>query len=224
MGEVTDAQERVDGLIALACDFYQRGWMWGTSGNLSVKLPSMADHDCPAELFAITGSGASKGALTYEGIVVLPESGRAGLPWLRTTWASPSAETAIHQSVYAGVPSAGAVLHVHTVASTALSLQAAANVPSEVAHVDVTDLEMLKGWGIGWTKAGLRASIPVLANRESMQDLAAAFSALLTERPVVPLVLVAGHGMTVWGASLAEAKNRLEVAEFICKVLWEQRR
>ena len=222
MGEVTGAQERVDGLIALARDFYQRGWMWGTSGNLSVKLPA-ATHGGPVTPIAISGSGASKGSLAYEDIVVLPEGARTGLVWLPAARTAPSAETAIHQAIYAAVPSAGAVLHVHTVASTALSLQSAPRSSTEVAYIDVAGLEMLKGWGIGWTEASLRAFIPVLANRESMQDLAAAFSTLLAKPSAVPLVLVVGHGMTVWGATLEEAKNRLEVAEFICQVLWEQR-
>ncbi len=29
--------------------------------------------------------------------------------------------------------------------------------------------------------------------------------------------------MTVWGRTPEEARNRLEIAEFICQVLWQQR-
>ena len=30
--------QSVDALIETAAEFYRRGWMWGTSGNLSVKV------------------------------------------------------------------------------------------------------------------------------------------------------------------------------------------
>ena len=212
MGEVTPHQERIDGLIALAREFYQRGWMWGTSGNLSVKLAERP------RVIAISRSGASKGSLTYADIVVLPEGERSSMPWLLAVKSGPSAETAIHQAVYEYVPEAGAVLHVHTVASTLVSLHADARASGRVGHIEVVGLEMLKGWGIGWDNDELRASVPVLANLESMEALAAEFSSLLAEAPAVPLVLAAGHGMTVWGSDLEEAKNRLEIAEFICQV------
>ena len=221
--EMKGSMLHIDALIATAREFYQRGWMWGTSGNLSARLSTTP------EVIAITGSGASKGSLGLEDIVVLPEEHRTALGLVRAR-ALPSSETAIHQAVYRNVAGAGAVLHVHTVASTLVMAPIPAFLPgrgkkkadrerSALRYIDVFGLEMLKGWGIGWENGELRALIPVLPNQASMADLAAAFSTLLAAKPQVPVVFVEGHGMTVWGASLEEARDRLEIAEFICQVL-----
>jgi methylthioribulose-1-phosphate dehydratase len=212
-----DQETEVRRLVPLARELYERGWMWGTSGNLSVLLSRS-----PLTL-AITGSGASKGALALEDIAVQPAAARSGLSWLPPARGRPSAETAIHEAVYHAVPEARAVLHVHTVASTALSLDVLPEGDNE-ADLPVERLEMLKGWGVNWRFGRLGASIPVLANRESMEDLGAAFASRLSRSHSAPMVLVAGHGMTVWGATVEEARNRLEVAEFLCQVLWERRR
>ena len=37
-----EAMAAIDGLIAAARSFYERGWMLGTSGNLSARLDSGA--------------------------------------------------------------------------------------------------------------------------------------------------------------------------------------
>ena len=210
-------KELVQGLIDSAGLFYQRGWMWGTSGNLSVRLPGQ-----PLGA-AITASGASKGSMTLADIVVVPKERWGALPFLPEAQGKPSAETAIHLEVYRRLPEAAAVFHIHTVASSALSL-AAASAHGGVAYLDVDGLEMLKGWGLEWKDGVLRARVPVLPNREDMGQLADQFAKLLATPPAVPCILVAGHGMTVWGKDIEETRNHVEIAEFICQVLWEQRR
>lgn len=209
-------KELVQGLIESASFFYQRGWMWGTSGNLSVRLPGL-----PLSL-AITTSGASKGSLTLADIVVVPKERCGAEPFMPGARGKPSAETAIHLEVYRRVPESAAVFHVHTVASSALSI-AVAPAHGGVAYLEVGGLEMLKGWGVGWKDGTLRAQIPVLPNREDMGHLAEDFAKLLGTSPLVPCILVAGHGITVWGKDINETRNRVEIAEFICQVLWEQR-
>ena len=212
----SDPRDLVRTLIRYAADFHQRGWMWGTSGNLSAKLSAS-----PLAI-AITGSGASKGELTLTDIAIAPEEARSAVPDLPACRGQASAETAIHLAVYRSRPDAGAVFHIHTVASTALSL---AHAPGLAApgEVEVTGLEMLKGWNTPWQVGGLRALIPVLPNLESMDALAREFTRLFAQGTTVPCILVAGHGMTVWGRTPEEARNRLEIAEFICQVLWQQR-
>ena len=192
-----------------------RGWMLGTSGNLSVRLPLSE----PA--IAITGSGASKGALTYGDIVVLPAEARAGLPSLGTQRRKPSAEAAIHQEIYGRLPSVRCVLHVHTVASTALSRAAAVGAGPWLVAVE--GIEMLKGLEVSWRDGVLRAGIPVLPNQADMAALASDVGALVAGGAALPALLVAGHGLTVWGETLEQARNRLEAAEFICEVLWQER-
>ena len=218
--DAAGAMAAIDGLIAAARSFHERGWMLGTSGNLSARLdsgPIAAD----GPVIAITGSGASKGALTYPDIAVLPEESRALLPALGAARRGPSAESAIHRTVYERLPEVGAVFHVHTVASTALSRAAAeGGAPSPVV---VEGLEMLKGLGVSWRDGVLRAELSVLANRADMGALAEEVGALLDGGAPLPALLVSGHGLTVWGATIEQARNRLEAAEFICEVLWSER-
>ena len=140
-----EAMAAIDGLIAAARSFYERGWMLGTSGNLSVRLDSGAVAE-GEPVVAITGSGASKGALGYADISVIPEESRALLPALGAPRRSPSAEAAIHRTIYERLPEAGAVFHIHTVASTALSRAAAG--AGEPRPVVAEGLEMLKGLGV----------------------------------------------------------------------------
>ena len=218
--DAAGAMAAIDGLIAAARAFHERGWMLGTSGNLSARLdsgPIAAD----GPVIAITGSGASKGALTYPDIAVLPEESRALLPALGAARRGPSAESAIHRTIYERLPDVGAVFHVHTVASTALSRAAAeGGAPSPVV---VEGLEMLKGLGVSWRDGVLRAELSVLANRADMGALAEEVGALLDGGAPLPALLVSGHGLTVWGATIEQARNRLEAAEFICEVLWSER-
>ena len=218
--DAAGAMAAIDGLIAAARAFHERGWMLGTSGNLSARLdsgPIAAD----GPVIAITGSGASKGALTYPDIAVLPEESRALLPALGAARRGPSAESAIHRTVYERLPEVGAVFHVHTVASTALSRAAVeGGAPSPVV---VEGLEMLKGLGVSWRDGVLRAELSVLANRADMGALAEEVGALLDGGAPLPALLVSGHGLTVWGATIEQARNCLEAAEFICEVLWSER-
>ncbi len=206
------ARRRVDELIRQARTFYARGWMWGTSGNLSVKLA-----DSPMRI-AVTASGRSKGDLAYEGIAIEPASARAEYPWLASPAPKPSAETCIHQAIYEAAPSAGAVLHVHTVAGTLLSMD---GLPErEGGTLRIEGLEMLKGWGL---KPGEAADVPVLPNWRELERIAAAVKERIAAGAGVPAFLVWGHGVTVWGKDQEQARNHLEIAEFVFQVVWEQR-
>ena len=217
------AMSAIDGLIAAARSFHERSWMLGTSGNLSARLDS-GPVGAGGPVIAITGSGASKGALGYADIAVLPEESRDLLLALGAARRGPSAESAIHRTVYERLPEVGAVFHVHTVASTALSRAVDAGRDGARMPVVAKGLEMLKGLGVSWRDGVLRAEIPVLANHADMGVLAEEVGALLKggDAPL-PALLVAGHGLTVWGATIEQARNRLEAAEFICEVLWSER-
>jgi len=209
-----DAERAVAALLQHARDFHAKGWMWGTAGNLSVKL-----NDSPLTI-AISGSGASKGEMQYADLEVLPAGERAKLKWLGEGARKPSAETIIHQAVYERLPDIGAVYHVHTVASTALSLEAAKL--GSLAYIDVKNLEMLKGWDIPWRGGTITAAIPVIPNHERMDVLAQGFAKLIGKGLSAPIIVAAGHGITVWGKTPEETRNRIEIAEFIFHTLWEQ--
>src|SRR5438045_1465002 len=92
-------------------DFYQRGWVLGTSGNFSAVLGRQ-----PLRL-AMTSSGISKGHIKPADIIQVGADGAAvGRPKGRR----PSAEALLHATVVT-TRGAGAVLHTHSVWSTLLS-------------------------------------------------------------------------------------------------------
>ncbi len=115
--------------------------MWGTSGNLSLRLKS---H--PLE-FAITPSGLNKGHLTTSDLLTIKEGSGA---FKHPKKLIPSAEMAIHQAVYRAAPGAGAVFHVHPIYSTLIS--SFYGHPREKRLLKVDWIEMMKGVGVSATK------------------------------------------------------------------------
>ena len=109
-------------------NFYQRGWVMGTSGNFSAVLQRQ-----PLQL-AITSSGVDKGALTEKEILRIDGSGKVieGV-------GKPSAETSLHL-VIVQLQSANAVLHTHSVWGSIVSDKFAADGGVKIEHY-----EMLKG-------------------------------------------------------------------------------
>ena len=190
-------------LIAEAARFHARGWMPATSGNLSVRSG-------PTAPITITRSGVDKGFLQESDMIVLDANGEPTdiPPSMR-----PSAETAIHLAIYRRIPSAGAVFHVHTVASTLASMQASAEgCPPEL---EFQGHELIKGYGI-W-EANAIARLPVFANHADVSQIAQDVEAFLATPPTVPAFLTRGHGITAWGETAATARRHLEVTEFLCQ-------
>jgi methylthioribulose-1-phosphate dehydratase len=197
-------------LAAEAARFASLGWMRGTSGNLSVTM----NRD-PLRL-AVTGSGFDKGELTAQDFVVVAADGTRveGAGGSATT---PSAEAGLHARI-AAVTGAGAVVHVHAMAAVV----AAEHWP---AGIELRDLEMLKG--LGHRAHDETVLIPVIQNGQDMRELGDSFEAVYrpatTEIPEVPVVLVARHGMYVWGASLHEARWHAECIEWLLRFTLETR-
>ena len=96
-------------LCAIGRQFYERGWVLGTSGNFSAVLSPE-----PLRL-AITASAVHKGTLAPEQILEIDEQAR-----VLSGTGQPSAETLLHVEIVRA-RGAGAVLHTHSVWSTMLS-------------------------------------------------------------------------------------------------------
>ena len=192
-------------LAAFSRDLYARGWLPGTSGNLSVRLPGGHGRAL------ITGSGLDKGALgPGDSLTVDIATSRAVEP--APAGVRPSAETAIHTAVYRCVPEAGAVIHAHSPYATALACRAASS-----GELALRDWELLKGLGLAGPSA---AVLPVFANWPDVGRIAGEVAGHLADRPgAPPALLIADHGVTVWGRDLAQARNRLECVEAICHLL-----
>src|SRR5438105_7307922 len=105
-----DFSELASSLAATAKSFHARGWMLGTSGNLS----AVVERD-PLRL-AMTPSGVDKGALPAGHILMIDEEARV----VSKHDARPSDESPLHIRVVRE-RGAGAVLHTHSIWSTLLS-------------------------------------------------------------------------------------------------------
>ena len=187
------------GLIAAGARFYANGWLFGTSGNLSARYD---------DRIVITASGCDKGSLTEHDFVEISLGGEL----LAASRASkPSAEASIHVALYDRLPDAGAILHVHTVASTKLS--ADGTYPAERVF---TNLEMLKGWGL-WDE-GAEGRLPIFENHAHVPTIADDTRRYYETTRDVPALLIEGHGITAWGNDITAARRHVEVTEFFCRL------
>lgn len=186
--------EGVATLTRSATEFYRRGWMLGTGGNLSVALTGEPFR------FLVTASGRPKGELTPDGFV---EVDRDGLR-LDHTAPKPSDETLIHAALYRET-GAGAVYHVHQV-----SAAVASTLDEEAGFIEWQDVEMLKGIGI---PARERARLPIIDNEPNIPALAEMVVAAL--QPGMPAVMIRRHGIYTWGASAADAHRHVEILEYL---------
>jgi methylthioribulose-1-phosphate dehydratase len=177
-----------------------RGWVLGTSGNLSMVVARE-----PLRL-AVTPSGAFKGELSPESILEVDDDGRVVGP--RAGGGRPSAETLLHVAI-ARARQAGAVLHTHSVWSTLLSAQ---HLPD--AGVSIEGYEMLKGLE-GVTTHEHREWIPILENDQDMTRLSARVSRLLADDPACHAFLLHRHGLYTWGGTLPQAVRHVEIVEFL---------
>ena len=194
-----DLEEAGAVLAAESARFASFGWMRGTSGNLSVVV----SRD-PLRL-AVTASGHDKGELTPADVVLVDGAG-AAVAGASGPGGKPSAEAELHARV-AALTGAGAVVHVHTVASVAMGRR-------EPGGIVFRDLEMLKG--VGQPAHDVEVTLPVIANSQDMKVLGDRLEA--ARDPRMPAVVVAGHGLYVWGADPRQARHHTEVVEWLLEL------
>jgi methylthioribulose-1-phosphate dehydratase len=192
-------------LAEIGRSFYQRGWVFGTSGNFSAVVSEQ-----PLRL-AITPTGLDKGALDAQQFLEIDETARV----VRGT-GLPSAETGLHLTIVR-TRGAGAVLHTHSLWSTVLS-----DVFSSDGAVALEGFEMLKGLRDVRTHEH-REILPILENGQDISRLAEQVQALLNRNPAVHGFLLRRHGLYTWGQDLAEAKRHVEVLEFLLEILGRSR-
>jgi len=189
--------ERATELRAVGRFFHSRNWAPATSGNYSARVDE--NH------IAVTVSGAHKGELTEEEIMVVnPEGERIASFHLGQR---SSAETLLHTSVYQEDAGVGSVLHSHSATSTVISRVAGESIVLE-------GYEMLKAFpGIKTHQA--RLIVPVFNNQQDIPRLVAEVNAYRSHADVFPGYLIRGHGLYSWGKNVAEARRCVEAFEFL---------
>src|SRR5689334_21765059 len=93
-------------LVAIARSLFQRGYTFGTAGNLSLRL---------GEKVVISPTNSSFGDLAEDCLA------EVSLDGTRLSGPLPSKEVPFHLAAYHARPSAGAVVHLHSANATALS-------------------------------------------------------------------------------------------------------
>lgn len=176
-----------------------RGWVPGSSGNLSARLDESR--------IAITRSGVHKGRLNAgSDIIAINYDGKA-----LEEGQKPSAETLLHCQLYRLFQPIGAVLHGHSIAATVLSLS---------GPITFSNYELLKAFGFDTHE--LNVKLPVYENDQDITRLANFIEPQLQSEPPIGYVIV-GHGVYAWGTNVEHAYWRLEALEFLLACELERR-
>lgn len=184
---MSEAQLR-EQISVLARSLFERGLTFGASGNISVKLD---------DGWLMTPTGSSMGALDPARITKLDPQGQvvAGDP--------PTKEAFLHRVMYEQRPRAGAVVHLHSTHSVAVSCLA------EVQPSDV--LPPLTAYYV--MRVGSLPLIPYFAPGDI--NLASAVKEMAGKHHAV---LLANHGPVVAGTSLQDAVYATEELEETAKL------
>lgn len=183
-------------LVQVIHFLHAKGWAPATSSNYSFRESGETN-------FYISESGIDKGEFTVENFLLV---NAAGQPVNDSR--KPSAETALHCSIYKLFPDAHCVLHTHTILNTILSQ----HFLSQKALI-LANYEILKGFA-GIKTHQVFVEIPIFDNTQDIPKLANEVEQY-AQTQELRAFLLAGHGMYTWGSSIAEAKRHVEVVEFL---------
>ena len=184
---MTENQLR-DEIALLAASIYNRGLTFGSSGNISVRLE---------DGWLMTPTGATMGELDPARLSKLDANGRhvAGDP--------PTKETFLHQAMYGQRPDAGAIVHLHSTHSVAVSCL------SDIDPANV--LPPITAYYV--MKVGTLPLVPYFPPGDL--DLARAVEEMASAHHAV---LLANHGPVVAGKSLRDAVCATEELEETAKL------
>jgi len=196
------ADELASNLAAIAKSFHARGWLLGTSGNLSAVVQRE-----PLRL-AMSPSGVDKGELVPDQMLTIDENAHM----VNQDFGKPSDESLLHIRIVKE-RGAGAVLHTHSVWNNILS-----DLYASDGGVTISGYEMLKGL------QGVRTHehsewLPIIDNSQDMPALAESIAQTLNEHPGAHGFLLRRHGLYSWGETLAQAKRHIEILEFLLETM-----
>ncbi len=173
-----------DAICRLGASIFNRGLTFGSSGNISVRLPEGG--------WLMTPTNASLGELDPARLSLLDAEGRL------IDGDKPTKEGFLHQVMYQGRRDAGAVVHLHSTHSVAVSC---------LADVDPADvLPPITAYYI--MRIGRLPLVPYFPPGD--QRLAEAVRPLAGKHHAV---LLANHGPVVAGTTLAAASGAMEELE-----------
>jgi ribulose-5-phosphate 4-epimerase/fuculose-1-phosphate aldolase len=176
-------------ICAIGSSLFERGLTHGSTGNISVRLPNGG--------WLMTPTGSSLGSLDPARLSKLNSSGKL------VSGDAPTKEAFLHTTMYAERPKAGAVVHLHSTHSVAVScldgIDCANCLPPITAYYAM--------------RVGTLPLVPYFppgdaALADAVGKLAGAHHA----------VLLANHGPVVAGSSLSAATDAIEELEETAKL------
>ncbi len=192
--------ELTESLSRAASFFYNKGWMYATSGNVSAVL-----NESPLEM-VISSSGVDKGNMDASNFIIVNSQGKAISGNLK-----PSAETLLHLEVARSV-GAKFIFHTHSIWSTILSQKYL-----DEGGFYMKNLEMLKALS-GVSSHEHREWVPILENSQDMKLLSENVKTILKGSNNIHCFLLSGHGMYTWGNSVDATRRNVEALEFLMEV------
>lgn len=171
-------------IATIAASLFNRGLTHGSTGNISARLPDGG--------WLMTPTGSSLGAIDPARLSLLDAQGR------HIGGDKPTKEAVLHTTMYDQRPGAGAVVHLHSTYSVAISC---------LDHHDHHDiLPPITAYSV--MRVGALALAPYFPPGDDR--LAAAVGALAGRHHAI---LLANHGPVVAGSTLAAATDAIEELE-----------
>ncbi|NNE68337.1 MAG: methylthioribulose 1-phosphate dehydratase [Pyrinomonadaceae bacterium] len=193
-----DRSRVLNALCRCAKGFYGRGWMLGTSGNISALV-----SEDPVRVL-ISASGNPKGEMNSDSFLEVNGDGNAVSGIGRA-----SAETCLHLTIYWLRPGVVSVMHTHSVWGTVLS-----DLFLEKGSIEIEGYEMLKGLSGVDTHEHIER-IPVIENSQDYTSLSKAVENVLEQNRDIHGIYLRRHGLYTWGTDIAEAQRHVEILEFL---------
>lgn len=177
-----------ESVARFAKSLFDRGLTFGSTGNISVRVDGG---------WLMTPTGSSFGELDPARISLLDEEGR------HVSGDKPTKESFLHTAMYGQRPGSGAVVHLHSTHSVAVSC---------LADIDPADvLPPITAYYV--MKVGTLPLIPYYPPGDV--NLAGAVREMASKHHAV---LLANHGPVVAGTSLADAVYAMEELEETAKL------
>lgn len=201
-------------LICELCrQFYGLGWVSGTGGGISIRGD---------EGIYMAPSGVQKERIEPDDVYLLDARVLDRCQVLRAP-VSPELRVSECQPLFYNAyreRDAGAVIHSHSVWAVLAARLAS---PAGAAGVFACEgLEMQKGLrGKGCFE---RVEVPIIPNTAREAELTESMAAAMQAHPDVDAVIVAGHGVYVWGRSWVQAKTQAECYDYLFRAVVEAHR
>jgi len=197
-------------VVDLCKEFYHLGWVTGTGGSISVRYGNR---------IYMTPSGVQKERMEPKDLFVLDCEGRVlSHPGLvpgsnRSYKLSACAPLFMHTYKLRG---AGSVLHSHGMECVLATLMCE---KMGLKEFRITHQEMIKGLiGYGYHD---ELVIPIINNTAHEEDLADSLKDAILKYPSANAILVARHGIYVWGPTWVKAKTQSECLHYLFKLAVE---